>query len=403
MPEPENPKPVRCCIFLTQKKENKAKVWIKARLRLVSVMFKIQLKGSSLPMRSNFPPALYASYEVKKLSAKQHDELLANGWFRNDVNVFTSSIKFMGDAWRSCIMLRVPLENFTWKKRLRRLHRKNSGLFNVVIRPFQHTPEKEELWQGFKREVHGWVLIPQLDKHLLKNASPVHFNTWELCVYKDSKLVAFSVFDQGEHSISSLEAAYDTNFQRYSLGIYTMLMEIEYGIRNGMTYYYPGFFPRGVPMFDYKLRPGQVEFFRLSEKRWVPLEQIRESDWLKEVILSKYQAAKEILDIPDYEVSTGFGMYSAIPSDKPSATDFNLLLVVKRTDHRMGKPACLIGWDPISENFKVFTGNPLAGMAFWQTRPDDNMVRLLHVNPSRFVDKTPDLDALPKLVNKAIG
>lgn len=354
-------------------------------------------------MRSSFPPAMYASYEVKKLSARQHDELLANGWFRNDVTVFTSGIKFMGDAWRSCIMLRVPLLGFTFKKRLRKLMRKNGEMFDVVIRPFHHTAEKEILWQDFKSKVHGWVMIPQLDKHLLKNAAPEHFNTWELCVYQDGVLIAFSIFDKGEHSISSLEAAYNTDYQRHSLGIYTMLMEIDYGISTKMKYYYPGFFPKDVPMFDYKLRPGNVEFFRLNEKRWLPLENVQETDWLKEFILSKFHAAKEILANQGYEVSIGFGMYTSIPSRKPAATDFNLLLVVKKPDHPFGKPACLIAWDPLEEHFKVFTGNPLVGMAFWQPSPDNETVRLIHVNPSKFQDKTTEMWSLPRLVSKAIG
>jgi arginyl-tRNA--protein-N-Asp/Glu arginylyltransferase len=351
-------------------------------------------------IRTTFPPAFYANLRIGQLTPEQHDELLANGWFRNDVNVFASSIKFMGDAWRSCVMLRLPLAHFTWKKRLRKLMRKNGELFTVAIRPFQQTQEKEALWQNFKRTVHQWVLIPQLDKHLLKNSPPRDFNTWELCVYKNGKLAAFSIFDRGNTSIASLEAAYDPAFRDYSLGIYTMLMEIEFAQQTGLTYYYPGFYPKGVDMFEYKLRPGSMEFFRLNEKRWLPLEALEESDWLLEQVLAKFETLKKLLENSGLVAKTGYGIFHSYPSQEPAAWHYNILMVIKNANPSSGH-ACLIAWDPVEVAYFAFTAFPILGQAFWGEIPGMQAVRLLDPGHQHFLGKYEDTAALAAAVVSA--
>ena len=352
--------------------------------------------------RTKFPPAFYAFYRVKQLTPEQHDELLANGWFRNNINVIASSIKFLGGGWHSCVMLRAPLENFTWKKRLRKLMRKNGEMFTVTTRPFQQTQEKEALWQNFKSTVHNWALIPQLDKHLLKDAPPRDFNTWELCVYQGEKLVAFSIFDRGKRSIASLEAAYDPACQRYSLGVYTMLMEIEFAMQEGLAFYYPGFYPRGVAMFDYKLRPGNIEFFRLKEKRWLPLEALEESDWLQEQVLAKFEEVKIPLQKNGFTVKIGLGLFYSHPSSKPSAGHYNILLVVKKQDPASSQ-TCLLAWDPAEGAFLAFASMPMLGVAFWNKNLDEQMVRLLDVSINNFLGKFNDLEELVAAARNVTG
>ncbi len=346
----------------------------------------------------NFPPSFYGNFQVKKLSPAQIDDLLANGWFRNSNHVFASSIKFMGDSWRSCVMLRVSLEHFTWKKRLRKLLRKNGASFRVEIRPFRQTEEKEVLWQKFKSEIHNWMLIPKLEQHLLKSEPAENFNTWELCVYDNEKLIAFSIFDRGGRSIASLEAAYDSEYQRFSLGVYTMMLEIEFAKEQGMGFYYPGFYPHAVPMFDYKLRPGHLEFFRLKEKRWLPLAELNDQDWLRPQLLARYDEAKILLRKYGFIIKTGFGLYESKPSQKCLATDYNILLVATKADLSFENPTCLIAWDPVEEAYMLFASMPVLGQAYWEPELSQEIVRLLDIRLSKFYGKIENVEDLPAAV-----
>ncbi len=206
---------------------------------------------------TEFKPSFYARVPVQQLTPQEMDSLLTNGYYRNGLDACANSVRFMGNAWVSAVMLRVRLSDFVWKKRLRKLLRSNGEKFSFHFQLFESSVEKEALWQQFKQGVHGWAIVPKLEMHLLRGQPATSFNTWELCVFFESKLVAISVFDRGERGITSLEAAYDTAFNKYSLGVYTMLLEIEHCIEHGIDFYYPGFFPKGDPMFDYKLRqPG---------------------------------------------------------------------------------------------------------------------------------------------------
>ncbi len=305
---------------------------------------------------TDFPPTFYARYQVETLSPEKIDELLANAWFRSDINVYASSVRFMGSAWHSSLMLRIALSGFTWKKNLRKLMRRNDGIFTIKIGPFAPSQEKDELWRLFKSSVHQWVLIPELNRILFKDRPAHLFHTWEVCVYHGQRLVAFSAFDKGKTSLASLEAAYDPAYKQYSLGIYTMLLEIDHAMKDGMSHYYPGFLPRDVPMFEYKLRPGQVEFYRLQEKKWLPWQALNEQDWLLEGVMERLQKLEMGCRKAKLAAQIAFGFFNHMPSGKMSPEAYNVMLVVlppKGLDHEMH---FLAAWDPVQARFLLFNG-----------------------------------------------
>jgi arginine-tRNA-protein transferase len=304
-----------------------------------------------------FPPVFYARYQVERLSPDDTDELLANGWFRNDVSVCASCARYVGDQWHSSLMLRLPLKNFSWKKRLSKLLRRNSSRFRVQIRPFQPSEEKEILWENFKKQVHLWEFVPTLKTHLFKRNPPENYPSWEVGVYDDTKLVAFSIFDIGKKSLASLEAAYHPDYHPHSLGIYTMLLEIDYSISLGLSHYYPGFLPKDVPMFHYKLRPGGLEFFRLREQRWLPWEKAEPEDWLHDQVLLQLGKLKESLQSFQVFAAIGYGLHTWEPANQISAARYNVFLVVKKSAEAV-KWDYLIAWDVMEEKYYLFSAPP---------------------------------------------
>ena len=106
------------------------------------------------------------------------------------------------------------------------------------------------LWAIYKNDFKG-QLSDSLTSSLYDEESKNNiFDSWQFEVRHEGKLVAFSVFDKGEQSIESIKGIYDPEFSSYSLGIYTMLLEIRSAIQDHKNYYYPGYFAPGCSSFD---------------------------------------------------------------------------------------------------------------------------------------------------------
>lgn len=95
-------------------------------------------------------------------------------------------------------------------------------------------------------------------------------NTQLIRIYDGDKLVAFSYFDVGQRVVYSKAGIYDPAYAADSLGIYTMLLEVDLAQRWKYDYYYPGYYSPTFSAFDYKLTLGQMEFRDISAGCWIP-------------------------------------------------------------------------------------------------------------------------------------
>jgi leucyl-tRNA---protein transferase len=80
------------------------------------------------------------------------------------------------------------------------------------------------------------------------------FNTYEINIYDHGKLIGYSFFDVGITSMASIIGIFDQSYSKHSLGIYTMLLEMEYAKSMQLKYYYPGYVAYEPSQFNYKLR-----------------------------------------------------------------------------------------------------------------------------------------------------
>lgn len=164
----------------------------------------------------------------------------------------------------------MPLEGYSFRKSVRKILNRVDSQFQTVVRAAEINPEKEELYQRYRQHFKG-KLAPTLKNSLQDDLEFNIFHSMEVAVYEGSKLIAFSVFDLGKDSLASIKGVYDPQYGGYSLGIYTMLREIRYGLENGFRFYYPGYIVPGYDRFDYKLRIGkreELEFFNLKTRQW---------------------------------------------------------------------------------------------------------------------------------------
>ncbi len=243
-------------------------------------------------------------YQPKKLTAQALDRFLERGWFRMGQMIFTCHLLCFHDELYSTVWTRLALTNFTFKRRLRKLIRRNTNRFKVCVRKAIFDEEKERLYQMHTRRFEGYVADSLLES--LQGEESVNiYNTYEIAVYDEDRLIAVSFFDIGDMSLASIMGLYDPEYSQYSLGIFTMLMEINYGVEHNKLFYYPGYVVPGYAKFDYKLRVGDVDFFDARIGGWKPYSEIElpelPAENLKER-LSKVQNLLKQLEIPHKEI-----------------------------------------------------------------------------------------------------
>ena len=285
------------------------------------------------------------------------DKYLSRGWYRMGQTIFTTHFLCFGDQFFSAIWIRLPLKNYQFSKSLRKLFRKIIIKYRVEYRPALITHKKEKLYQKYKRHFPG-QLAATLNDSLHDGEAGNIFNTLETAVYDGNRLIALSFFDLGERTMASIQGIYDPDYQKDSLGLFTMLLEIDYGLHHQLDFFYPGYVVPGNSRFDYKLRIGKTcEYFNLKDQNWqpwsslndhdVPLEQMKLKMTNLQLALANEGISSSLKYYPLFEANL-FG-YWRVPF-----FDYPLFLLINIPIRRSTYTLCV--WDPRSVAYKLLQG-----------------------------------------------
>ncbi len=215
-------------------------------------------------MLKDLPVFINEEFYTPSVSPQQLDALLADGWRHFGEQFFRYNINFYNGELRRVLPLRIRLANFEISRSQRRVLKKNQDL-QIVFRPIEITPEKEDLFERHKQRFDHAVPDSLYDFLSLEPAS-VPCEALEVCIYEDKTLLAASFFDVGATAVSAVYAMFDPTEISRSLGILTMLLTIEYAAKNGKTFYYPGYAYEGNSFYDYKKRFSALEEFVWNSK-----------------------------------------------------------------------------------------------------------------------------------------
>ena len=188
---------------------------------------------------------------------EQMDALLELGWRHFGTHFFRYNVGFLEVDLRFVIPLRIRLKDFSFSKSQRKVLRKNQDL-DVTISPAEITEEVEDLFDRHKARFDHSVPNSIFDFMSFEPAT-VPCEAKEIRVTRNGELVALSYFDVGISSTSGIYGMFDPAITDRSLGIFTMLKEIQYSIGTGREFYYLGYAYEGESFYDYKKR------FRASE------------------------------------------------------------------------------------------------------------------------------------------
>ncbi|MFT6708932.1 MAG: arginyl-tRNA--protein-N-Asp/Glu arginylyltransferase [Flavobacteriales bacterium] len=205
----------------------------------------------------------------QELFPEELDDYLAKGWFRMGQTIFTCRFITFEDVLFTTVWLRLTLDGFQFSKSQRKLMRKNQSQFSVISRKAIFNKEKEELYKIHRQRFSGHV-AKTLRSSLFGDTSFNIYDTYEIAIYDGEQLVGCSFFDRGEKTLASIMGMFHPDYNKDSLGYYTMLEEIAYGQQQNYEEYYPGYVVPGYEKFDYKLRIGATDFYDEATNSWLP-------------------------------------------------------------------------------------------------------------------------------------
>ena len=162
---------------------------------------------------------------------------------------------------QACIPARVPVESFVPKRRQRRVQSRNADL-SIKTEAASYSRRYYDLYADYISARHrgGDMFPPSIDQFrsfLLSQWSDTVF----VCTYLDNKLLSVAVTDRQQRGISAIYTFFDPNEGRRSLGVFSILTQIEMCRTQGLPFLYLGYWIRDSDKMRYKTDYRPVELF----------------------------------------------------------------------------------------------------------------------------------------------
>jgi len=268
------------------------------------------------------------------LAPEELDAYLENGWFRMGQTIFTTNFLNFKNNFYSAIWLRITLSQYQGHKTLEKLAKRNARFRNEVGKA-SIDPVKEKLYSTYKQNL-SFETSSSL-RHLMHGKTfNALFDTREICIYDDDKLIAVGYFDLGASSAAGITCFYDPSYKKFSLGRYLIYLKIEYCKKLNLEYFYPGYFVPGYPFFDYKLTIGSAfqQYLQVKSGTWLPIHTFTDKEiplqYMREK-LSELQSALMQVDVESKILKYEFFDANLVPELQGAELfDFPLFLIADR-------------------------------------------------------------------------
>ncbi|MEC9093512.1 MAG: arginyltransferase, partial [Planctomycetota bacterium] len=192
------------------------------------------------------------------------ESLLATGYRRSGKFLYRTSCS----QCTACEPIRVIASQFTPNRSQKRALKKGNSELSVSIgRPIcdeEHVAlfNRHRNDRGLNR--HGVNVDLEEYRMFLVDSC---LDSFEISYFYQDQFVGAAIFDQAADSISAVYTYFDPDYSRLSLGVYSVIKQVEYCLDRGLRFLYLGYFVDGSPHMLYKqnYRPHQ----RLQEGKWV--------------------------------------------------------------------------------------------------------------------------------------
>jgi len=202
------------------------------------------------------------------VSPAEHDRLLADGWRHFGQQFFRYNLALYENEIRLVVPLRIRLLDFRPAQSQERIRRKNSDV-EVSVGPVNLSDEVLDLFERHKQRFKQHT-PENIFTFIAERPEDEPCATFQQTLRIGERIVGVGFFDAGDRSVSAIYTAFDPDETRRSLGVFTILKEIEFAVENGMEFYYLGYSYSGRSFYDYKKRFHGTEAFEWNGA-WMPV------------------------------------------------------------------------------------------------------------------------------------
>jgi len=190
---------------------------------------------------------------IDQCSVEQCESLIERGWRRFGYMFFRPICK----ECTSCESFKIDVENFEFSKSQRRILRKNEDTKIVIQKP-QVTSKHLALFEKYHlhmKDKRDWKHETTSPKHYYASFVNGHCDFgYEVLYFIDDELVGVDLIDILPSGISSIYFYYDPSYEKYSLGTYSMLQQIQMAKDANLNWIYLGYYVKGCQSLEYKSR-----------------------------------------------------------------------------------------------------------------------------------------------------
>jgi arginine-tRNA-protein transferase len=162
----------------------------------------------------------------------------------------------------ACIPVRIPVNQFQWRRRHRRLLERNADL-TVESRPARFDRELYNLYARYISRRHGdGDMYPPSEEQFTGFLISQWSDTRFFCFRSRGRLLAVAVVDRLEDGLSAVYTFYDPDEPTRGLGNLAVLWELERCRREGLPYLYLGYWVDGCRKMTYKGKFRPLELLR---------------------------------------------------------------------------------------------------------------------------------------------
>ncbi len=216
-------------------------------------------------------------YSPRSLSKKRLDQHLAQGWFRSCNSLFKPHVAFLDNLLSDIVHIRLKLDGYKIGKRQLKRYNQVLNRFTVKTGFLNIDQDKEALYDAHKAKFKGYI-FNSLRQVVYDFHPDGIFDTREVAIYNGEELIGFSFFDVGERTMASIISIYNPAYEKYSLGMFTMMEEIKLAQKSNMNFYYPGYIFDNNPAFDYKIRKENMQYLNPKTTRWCKFKRVNRED-----------------------------------------------------------------------------------------------------------------------------
>lgn len=190
-----------------------------------------------------------------------YESMLELGWRRSGTIIYRNECS----ACSQCIPLRVDAPGFLPSPSQRRCERRNADI-RLEISPLEYREDRFRLYRRYVLSRHGGDEDDQGEnrgayaRFLLESPLPGAIADYYALRSGETVLVGNGYLDVLPDGLSSVYFAFDPEWAKRSLGVYSAIREIGLCAELGKRWYYLGFWVPGSRKMDYKsrYRPHQI-------------------------------------------------------------------------------------------------------------------------------------------------